>query len=96
VLRFNLKSLLRRLRPGMRRKEISFRDIEPPRVKVDALNSILQRVVVAWGTGCRDQIIPTYARELATAQAREAATLVLDDVADIRGVADNVARPAGA
>lgn len=95
MLRFNLSSLIKRLRPGTRRKRIMLPDIRAPQVKADALNALLQRPVAAWFAACRDRLLPLYRRGLELAAQREASTLTLDDLPDdivaLRAEADAVA-----
>jgi SPP1 gp7 family putative phage head morphogenesis protein len=92
MLRYNLKALLRRLRPGMRRKQVELRPITPPATKADALNAILQRVVLAWWNASRDKLVPAYRAALEQAAAREASALVLDDAGGLGDAAGGIAQ----
>jgi hypothetical protein len=70
-------------------------DIRPTQVKVDGLNSILQRPVRAWFDAIRDRLLPAYAAALARADLRAQNTMTLDDVPDdvaqLRQEADTIA-----
>jgi hypothetical protein len=95
VLRFNLSSLIKRLRPGTRRKRIVLPDVKPSQTKADDLNRLLQRPVTAWWNACRDRLMPLYRAGLEQSAARAASVLTLDDVPDdilaLRTEADAVA-----
>lgn len=79
----------------MRRKHMTLPDIRPTQVKVDGLNSILQRPVRAWFDAIRDRLLPAYAAALARADLRAQNTMTLDDVPDdvaqLRQEADTIA-----
>lgn len=71
-MRIPLAEMVRRANPGMRRRKLPLREINPTAAQEQALASAYIAVLRVWQVGARDLILPAYQRTLdETAMARD-------------------------